>query len=119
MPPFTPVFNPVEALADDGDASGPPREGRESKVVSYPWSSLLLKRIVHNANEFMAQQIEQGEELRHDVLKGVVGYVDGQGQCFIDTRNILNGVHECQKISRNTIINELIDDWEFGINFLV
>ncbi len=81
--------------------------------------SLLLERIVHNANEFMAQRIEQGEELRHAVLKGVVGHVDGQGQCFIDTRNILNGVHECQKISRNTIINELIDDWEFGINFLV
>ncbi len=75
---------------------------------------LLLKRIVHNANEFMAQRIEQGEELRHDVLKGVVEHVDGQGQCFkfIDTRNILNGVHECPKISRNIIISELIDDWD-------
>ncbi len=35
--------------------------------------SLLLERIVHNASELMAQRIEQGEELRHDVLKGVVG----------------------------------------------
>ncbi len=34
MPPFTPVFNPVEALADDGDASEPQREGRACKVVS-------------------------------------------------------------------------------------
>ncbi len=67
---------------------------------------------MNNANEFMAQRIEQGEELRHSVLKGVVGYVDDQRQCFIDTRNILNGVHECPKISRNIIINELIDDWD-------
>jgi hypothetical protein len=74
--------------------------------------SLLLERIVHNASEFMAQRIEQGEELRHDALEGVVGHVDGQGQCFIDNRNILNGVHECPKISRNTIINDLIDDWD-------
>ncbi len=74
--------------------------------------SLLLERIVHNADEFMAQRIEQGEELRHEVLKCVVGHVDGQGQCFIDTRNILNGVHECPTISRNIIINELIDDWD-------
>jgi hypothetical protein len=74
--------------------------------------SLLLERIVHNANEFMAQRIEQREQLRHDVLKGVVGQVYGQGQCFVDTRNILNGVHECPKKSRNIIINELIDDWD-------
>jgi hypothetical protein len=77
--------------------------------------SLLLKRIVHNAHEFMAQRIEQGEELsllRHDVLKGVVEHVDGQGQCFIDARNISNGVHECPKISRNIIISELIDAWD-------
>jgi hypothetical protein len=39
--------------------------------------SLLLERIVHNANEFMAKRIEQGEEIRHDVLKGVVRHVDG------------------------------------------
>ncbi len=64
----------------------------------------MLERIVQNASEFMAQQIEQGEELRHDVPKGVVGHVDGQA------RNILNGVHECPKISRNIIINDLIDD---------
>ncbi len=44
--------------------------------------SLLLKGIVHNASEFMVQRIEQGEELRHDVLKGVVGHVNGQGQFF-------------------------------------
>jgi hypothetical protein len=41
--------------------------------------SLLLKRIVQNANEFMVQQIEHGEELKHNVLKGAVGHVDGQG----------------------------------------
>jgi len=74
--------------------------------------SLLLERIVHNASESMAQRIEQGEELRHDVLKGVVGHVDGQGQSFIDSRNILNGVHECPKISRNLIINDLIYNWD-------
>jgi hypothetical protein len=56
----------------------------------------LIKRMVHNANEFMVQRIEQGEELRCDVLKGVVGHVDGQWQCFIDTRNIPNGVHDDQ-----------------------
>ena len=42
------------------------------------------------------------------MIKGVVGHVDGVGQCFIDTRNVSNGVTECQKVSRNFIINDLI-----------
>jgi hypothetical protein len=70
--------------------------------------SLLLERIVQNANEFMVQQVEHGEELRHDVLKGVVGHVDGQGT----QGQLLNGFYECPKISRNMIINILIYDWD-------
>jgi hypothetical protein len=46
--------------------------------------------------------------LIHDVIKGVAGHADGVGQCFIDTRNVSNGVTECLKVSINFIINDLI-----------
>ena len=68
----------------------------------------LLQSIVESANDVLHYRVEEGEELIHNVLKGVVGRVDGQGQCFIDTRNFLNGVEECSKVSRNYIINDLI-----------
>ena len=68
----------------------------------------LLQSIVESANSILEDRIEQGEELIHDVIKGVVGHVDGVGQCFIDTRNVSNGVTECLKVSRNFIINDLI-----------
>jgi hypothetical protein len=49
-----------------------------------------------------------GEELMHPTITGVFGHVAGLGQCFIDTRNILNGVDECPKVTRNKMINDLI-----------
>ncbi len=52
--------------------------------------------------------MDDGEVLNHDVIKGVVGHVDGQRQCFIDARNILNGVTECAKVSRNALINDVL-----------
>ena len=60
----------------------------------------------------MLDRIEQGEEQIDDVIKGVVGHVDGLGQCFIDTRNVSNGVTECPKVFRNVIINDLIKNKE-------
>jgi hypothetical protein len=51
-----------------------------------------------------------GEELTHQVIKGVVGHVDGLGQCFIDARNVLNGVHECSQVTRNRIINDFVSN---------
>ncbi len=42
--------------------------------------------------------------LKHDTLTGVVCHVDGQGQCFIDTRNPLSKIDYYPKISRNTFI---------------
>ena len=71
-------------------------------------NSSMLQSISDSAKSILLHRIEQGEELTHDVLKGVVGHVDGQGQCFIDTRNFLNGVTECSKVSRNYLINDLI-----------
>ena len=47
----------------------------------------------------MVSRIEQGEELKHGTLTGVVGHVDGQGQCFIDTRNLLNKIDDGPKIA--------------------
>ena len=70
-------------------------------------------------------RIEEGEELIHDVIQGVVGHVDGQGQCFIDTRNVLNGIDACSKVSRNYIINDLIKNsqeffgWESASSLLM
>ena len=61
----------------------------------------------------------------HDVIQGVVGHVDGQGQCFIDTRNVLNGIDACSKVSRNYIINDLIKNsqeffgWESASSLLM
>ena len=55
----------------------------------------------------MTLRIEEDEELSHDILTGIVGQVDGKGQCFIDTRNTLNGVNENPKVTRNKIINAL------------
>jgi hypothetical protein len=52
--------------------------------------SSLPQGIFQNANDVLVMQIEQGEGLKHDTLTGVVGHVVGQGQCFIDTRNLLN-----------------------------
>ena len=72
----------------------------------------------------MTQRIEDGEVLSYDVIKGVVEHVDGQGQCFIDARNILNGVTECAKVSRNVLINDVIGNrqqyfgWEKGSTML-
>jgi hypothetical protein len=64
-------------------------------------TSSLLQSIVESASDVLHHRIEDGEELIHDVLKGVVGRVDGQGQCFIDTRNFLNQVEECSKVSQD------------------
>jgi hypothetical protein len=54
-------------------------------------------------------RIEQEEELKHDTLTGVVDHVDGQGQCFIGTRDPMNKIDYGPKISRNIFINDLID----------
>ncbi len=50
--------------------------------------------------------------------------VDGQGQCFIDARNVLNGVTECAMVSRNALINDVLRKkqnylgWETGSTLL-
>jgi hypothetical protein len=62
----------------------------------------LLQGITQNANDVLVSRIEQGEELKHDTLTGVVGHVDGQGQCFMK-------IDDGPKISKNTFINDLID----------
>ena len=83
-----------------------------------------LHSIVHIAQSTLTQRMEEGEVLSHDVIKGVVEHVDGQGQCFIDARNILNGVTECAKVSRNILINDVISNrqqyfgWEKGNTML-
>ncbi len=51
-----------------------------------------LHSLVQIAELTLNQRMDDGEDLIHDVIKGVVGHVDGQGPCFIDARNILNGV---------------------------
>jgi hypothetical protein len=51
---------------------------------------------------------KSGLELKHDILTGVLGHVNGMGQCFIDTRNTLNEVAENSKVTRNKIINALL-----------
>jgi hypothetical protein len=64
---------------------------------------ILLKSIVESAKEIMTIRIEEGEELKHDILTGVLGgklgHVNGMGQCFIDTRNTLNEVVENPKVT--------------------
>ena len=69
---------------------------------------MLLNSIVESAKEIMTLRIEEGEELNHDILTGVLGHVNGMGQCFIDTRNTLNEVAENPKVTRNKIINALL-----------
>jgi hypothetical protein len=68
----------------------------------------LLQSIVESANSILEDRIEQGDESIHGVIKGVVRHVDGVGQCFIDTRNVPNGVTGCLKVSRNFIIKDPI-----------
>jgi hypothetical protein len=53
---------------------------------------MLLSSIVQTAKDIMTLRIEEDRELSHDILTGIVGQVDGKAQCFIDTRNTLNGV---------------------------
>jgi hypothetical protein len=69
---------------------------------------MLPKSIVESAKEIMTLRIEEGEELKHDILTGVLGQVNGMCQCFIDTRNTLNEVAENPKVTRNKIINALV-----------
>ncbi len=48
---------------------------------------MLPYSIVQIAKDIMTLQIEEGEELKHGILTGVVGHVNGNygmGQCFID-----------------------------------
>jgi hypothetical protein len=58
----------------------------------------------------MTLPIEKGEELSHGILRGIVGHVNGMGQCFIDICNALNGISENPKVTRNMIINALLED---------
>ncbi len=51
-----------------------------------------------------------GEVLNHNVIKGVVSHVDGQGQGLIDARNILNGITECAKVLRNALIYDVLSN---------
>ena len=94
----------------------------EQDIVS---NTSLHRRIITSAKGILLHRIEEGEELIHDVIQGVVGHVDGQGQCFIDTRNVLNGIDACSKVSRNYIINDLIKNlqeffgWESASSLLM
>ncbi len=63
----------------------------EQDIVS---NTSLHQRIITSAKSILLHCIEEGEVI-HDVIQGVVGHVDGQGQCFIDTRNVLNEIDAC------------------------
>jgi hypothetical protein len=67
-----------------------------------------LHSLLQLAEITLNQRMDDREVLNHDVIKGVVGHVDGQGQCLIDARNILNGVTECAKVSRNALVNDVL-----------
>ena len=71
-------------------------------------TSSSLSVIKQVATDIVETRVLAGEELTHQVIKGVVGHVSGLGQCFIDTRNVLNGVDECPKVTRNKMINDLL-----------
>ncbi len=68
----------------------------EQDIVS---NTSLHQRII---TSILLHRIEEGEELIHDVIQGVVGHIDSQGQCFIDTRNVLNGIDTCSKVIETT-----------------
>ena len=68
---------------------------------------LTLQSIVHSAKDILTKRVEHGEELNLDVLKGVVGQVDGHGQCFIYARSQLNGDNINPLVQRNIIWNDL------------
>ncbi len=69
-----------------------------------------LHSLVQIAELTLTQRMDDGEVLNHNVIKGVVGHVDDQGQCFIDARNILNGIKECAKVSRNALIHDVLSN---------
>ena len=71
-------------------------------------TSSHLSETKKSALEIVEARVCAGEELMHPTITGAFGHVAGQGQCFIDTRNLLNGVDECPKITRNKIINDLV-----------
>ena len=87
-------------------------------------SSSHLIETKKGAKHIVEERVLAGEELMHPTITGVFGHVAGQGQCFIDTRNLLNGVDECPKITRNKIINDLVSNrhemigWETAENLL-
>ena len=64
-------------------------------------SSSHLIETKKGAKNIVEERVLAGEELMHPTITGVFGHVAGQGQCFIDTRNLLNGVDECPKVTRN------------------
>jgi hypothetical protein len=73
-------------------------------------TSSLLSKIKLGARDIVERRVLEGEELTHQVIKGVAGHVDGLGQCFIDARNVLNGVDECSQVTRNRIINDFVSN---------
>jgi hypothetical protein len=71
-------------------------------------TSLHLIETKKSAKEIVEARVIAGEELMHPAITGVFGHVAGLGQYFIDTRNVLNGVNECPKVTRNKMINDLL-----------
>jgi hypothetical protein len=59
----------------------------------------LLSEIKQGARDIVERRVLAGEELTHQVIKGVVGHVDGLSHCLIGARNVLNGVDECSKVT--------------------
>ncbi len=72
----------------------------ECKIVEgieFNSSESLRQSIVESASSILEDRIKQGKEPIHDVIEGAVVHVDGVQQCFIDTRNVSNGVTGCPK----------------------
>jgi hypothetical protein len=55
----------------------------------------LLSETKQGARDIVERRVLAGEDLTHQVIKGVVGHVDGLRHCLIDARNVLYGADEC------------------------
>jgi hypothetical protein len=78
----------------------------------------LLDAIIRTAQNILTTRIEAGDELKHETIKGIVGHVDGHGQCLIDSMNQLKGINKSAKIVQNKIIQDLIraPEQSIGLN---
>ena len=68
-------------------------------------SAIINQQIIDNAKTLVAEQVQNGAELRHERLQMVSVSVDGHGQCFISARNLHNSVTTKPSIVRKQLLN--------------